>query len=195
MWRWMTIFGVALALLAVDGRLFAAGHGAATDAGGHGEAAQQDAGDGHGGGHGGEAAEEAPPPYALGPALDGYFDVNVLRSTHRVHNLRHETGDVTITIWERDRHSRSGRRLEPRKHLLLMAATVEFGRESGMAEAHVHAKDIQQTIREVGERFEWEELLSVPGKLRLKRTLVRALNRRLQTAQVRQVYLTDFQMK
>lgn len=130
----------------------------------------------------GEGAAPAAPAFKLGPPLGGYFDRTALRSLARVQQYRYLLKDVTQMF---NTEKAWGIRF---------SCAIEFGSESGVAELENEQNAALNDLRSVVSSFKFEELLSVAGKIRLKEEIAKALNRRLATARVRQVYLTDFLM-
>jgi hypothetical protein len=120
------------------------------------------------------------PQYKLGQPLDGHFDRYTLRSTRNVASFRYPLKDIVKSL-----------NLD-RPWQIRMGCAVEFGSESGMAEIAANHAACQVEILNAIERFTPQQLLTPGGKLRLKEAIIAGLNRRLATARVRQVYLTDF---
>lgn len=131
-----------------------------------------------------DAAAPAAPRYTLGESLRGYYDRTLLRYTTRLTGLRYRTGKIDLSLGERSWRS----------HVRIELA-VEFGRESGMAELQSNWTAMSGEIQDTIGRFDPRELILPTGKWRLKEALVAQLNRRLQTARVRNVYITDFIMQ
>jgi flagellar basal body-associated protein FliL len=130
----------------------------------------------------GEEAAPPPPVYALDPPLKGRFDTKTLLYRHRVTAYRYELKDVEQAIGER------------RNRKVVLSLAVEFGGESGMAEIQANQARTIDDLGKVLSRFTPKELLTPEGKRRMKEAMVAVLNRRLGTARVRQIYLTDFRL-
>lgn len=125
----------------------------------------------------------APPAYKPGPDLNGYFDRTVLRSLNRVSEYRYPLEDLRQVV-------NAGT-----PTLIRINCVLEFGSEAGMAEVDAHKKAIVANIIEVMGLFRPQDLITVPGKIRLKEAIAAAINHKLTTARVRQVYLTDILMQ
>ena len=130
----------------------------------------------------GEGAKPAGAQFKLDPPLNGFYDIKVLRSGARVKPFRVEVKNVTEFLgadsdWQ-----------------ALVNLTLEFGGGSGVAEVNANAEQVQADAQRVIQSFEGPELMTPEGKYRLKEMLIDTLNRRLRTAQVRQVYFTDFKL-
>jgi flagellar basal body-associated protein FliL len=125
-------------------------------------------------------AEE--PCYRLDHPLNGYFDMSTLRTGSRVAAYRYALPDIQTTL-----------PLGPNRSVhVRLSLALEFGDETGIAEVQRGKVAISNEFQSVLERFDPRLLLQTAGKLELKDALVRALNRRLRTAQLREVYLTNF---
>lgn len=121
------------------------------------------------------------PQYQLGPSLDGHFDRSTLRSTRRIVQNRFPFICVEQALEEGDD-----------TWVVRMDCVVEFGTSSALAEMPQYEKMVETDIRETIQGFRIRGLNTVAGKLRLKQAVIQAINRRLKTARVRQVYLTNF---
>lgn len=128
----------------------------------------------------GAAAAQVHTPQIGGP-IEG-FDLAVLRSAERVNRLRHPI--------EKMRASVPG--AEPMT--VNFSVALEFGRDSGVAEVAAKEELYRAMLQDIVGHMRAEELMTVGGKIRLKEWMARDLNRRLQTARVRQVYLTEFRI-
>lgn len=123
--------------------------------------------------------------YQLGRPLDGRFDLTTLRSTHRLENLRYQLPAQTYQI-----DTPSGRTVVIRLQFVL-----EFGAETGLAEIQANENAVLEEIEQIVHQANLRMLVGLNGKLQLKEQVARALNMRLRTAQVRQVYMTEFFMQ
>jgi hypothetical protein len=152
----------------------AEGHGAKPDGekkegGGEGEAKGE-----------GEGKGEAAVHYALDPPLNGRFDIKVFRREDKVREFRVEVPGIEEYIGTRNDWK------------VKLALVVEFGGGSGVTELQGCLAQAKIDIQKALQAFEGRELLRPEGKDRLKQDLIDTLNRRLRTAQVRQVYLTEY---
>jgi flagellar basal body-associated protein FliL len=133
-------------------------------------------------GEGGGNAEAATPQYTPGPPLNGRFDMSILRSGVRVTSYRYSLPKINITLACGAHHA-----AQVRLNLVL-----EFGSEAGMAETKNHESGLQSELTDLLGHFDTQQLLKTSGKMQLKDAVVRLFNTRLRTAQVRQVYITEF---
>jgi flagellar basal body-associated protein FliL len=134
-------------------------------------------------GHGAAApAAAAAPPFRLGRPLNGFFDMTTLRAGARVSPFR-----VTLPQVQTSLASRGGADVRVR-----MTVVVEFGNASGAAELQLAGNEFISECQSVAHEFDPRRLLAVDGKLTLKLALAEAIDRRLRTAQVRQIYFTEF---
>jgi len=132
---------------------------------------------------GGEAEEGKPTPAptpALGPELDGYFDLSVFRATSKVTNFRKALDPLILGLSDRWKAK--------------IQATVEFGNASGVEELTRLQPDLIHDLQSAGAEFGAAELRTSGGKQHLKDALIVVLNRRLKTAQVRRIFFTDFRI-
>lgn len=128
---------------------------------------------------GGSEVPLAPPKPVMGEPLKG-FDLSLLRSGARLAEYRRELGTIKATT-----HG----------HIPLEASittVLEFGRDSGVAEAEKLHSILRTLVSDALGEFTSKELLSVEGKIRLKERIIAAVNLRMTTAKVRQVYFTEF---
>lgn len=125
---------------------------------------------------------EAAPKWKPGPPLDGHFDRTVLRYTQWVQAYRYPVTALRKSL------------NQGTPAVVQLSCSLEFGSEAGMAEVTANETAVVSDIRGALDGFSAAELLTAGGKLRLKEAIVTALNRRLLTARVRQVYLTDFRI-
>jgi hypothetical protein len=164
-------------------RIAAGSAGAATAAesaagraeGAAGETRGQPAGD-EGDTGSGEAAAEI----QAGPPLAGYFDLSVLRASFRVNPMRQALDPMQVQLdgaWRAE-----------------IRCTVEFGSPSGLAELGRIRTAVMEDLIGAAAQFKAAQLLTPAGKLSLKDEMVRAMDRRLKTARVRQIYYTDFRI-
>jgi flagellar basal body-associated protein FliL len=128
------------------------------------------------------ATEAAKPAYRLGPPLDGRLDLGVLRNARRVAAYRVALPPLVTDVPYRRNRAASIR----------VVVVLEFGSESGVAEAQDAMKEIASEQVAILGSFNTPRLATVDGKLELKETLIRSLNRQLRTAQARQIYFTEF---
>jgi hypothetical protein len=131
----------------------------------------------------GEASKPSPTPApVLDKPLDGYYDIKVLRASSRTSHYHYELKDVLQTIdkgcaWK-----------------IMISCSIEFGSPSGPAELAGEELAIREQIQQILDGCQPSELMLGAGKRRLKEDLIAALNRRLKTAAVRQLYWTDFRI-
>lgn len=174
-----------LATLATPALAAGGGTPPETSAGAHGAADAQDKTSSGESAHGDAKNEEsAEPAYQLGDPLEGHFDLNTLRSLDRVAPYRYSLQAITTTL----RYTASTSR-----HVRI-SLSVEFGSESGMAELYQNEAVFTDLVLSILLRFRVQELLRLEGKLKLKELIVEAFNQRLETVQIRQVYLTEFKV-
>jgi hypothetical protein len=131
-------------------------------------------------GHGEAPAATPVPTPRVGPPLNGYFDLSVLRSGSRVAQFRLKLEPLIVQL-------NGPQRAE-------IHATVEFGIESGVAELGQDLAPVMEELRGVTTRYTMAEMLTTAGKLRLKDEMAEVINRHLKTAQVRQIYFTNFRV-
>lgn len=130
----------------------------------------------------GDKSAEPVKKFKSGPQLNGYFDRSVLRYARWVieyryaFNLLHKTLNLGTPA------------------MVQFSCVLEFGSEAGMAEVAANETAVSNDICGAMDGFEAAELISAAGKLRLKEAIATALNKRLLTARVRQVYLTEFRL-
>lgn len=135
----------------------------------------------------GPAKETQKPPLVdygsrpLGPPLIG-FDLTVLRSGKRVENYRFEFENL------------GGATMSDKQRFVRLSIALEFGAETGLAETARKKEFLSTLFSEAIGEFTTSELLTVAGKLRLKHSLIALANSQLTTAQVRQIYFTDFRI-
>lgn len=129
----------------------------------------------------------APKGFQLGPDLDGYFDIAVLNPPENYREYRY----AFPSIMQELRHEQEGFRSRPG---LIVNLTIEFGRESGMAEIDNKQAEVQERIQLTIGRFTASQLATTAGKRMLKEDIMLAINSVLKTAQVRQVYYTMFNL-
>jgi flagellar basal body-associated protein FliL len=131
-----------------------------------------------------EEAAEAPaePVYRMGRALNGRFDVSTLRTGTRIDEFRYRLPELRANLPITQR----------RIAFVRISLVLEFGQETGMAEIQRSEKEILDEIQNRLANCRPRRLLLVEGKLQLKKELITTLNRRLRTAQIRQIYVTDF---
>lgn len=125
------------------------------------------------------SAESEPQGPQLGPDLEG-FDLTVLRSKRRGKIWRYEIGKIEQTT------------MAPEQRRIRFSCSLEFGSESGDAEARKLEDDLRESIREVLSEITSDRLLSFAGKMRLKERIARLANEMFSTARVREVYITEF---
>jgi len=131
----------------------------------------------------GDASKPSPTPTpVLDKPLNGYYDLKVLRASARTGRYQYALKDIQQTthqgpVWE-----------------IMMSCSIEFGSPSGPAEMAEDELGIREEMQQILGGCVPSELLLAAGKLRLKEDLIAALNRRLKTAAVRQLYWTDFRM-
>jgi hypothetical protein len=128
------------------------------------------------------AEAKAAEPVRLDPPLNGHFDINVLRKGEKVQQFRTPIKPIIEFIgihnnWQAE-----------------VGVTIEFGSASGAAELIQLGSRAEDDVRRALQGFEPQGLLAPEGKYRFKRTLTNLLNVRLRTAQVRQVYVTEFKL-
>lgn len=119
--------------------------------------------------------------YALGAPIEG-FDINVLRSGRRLGELRYTMDGVMGTA------------IAEEPWIVHLSLSVEFGRESGMAEAEKKDAILRTNLGELLGQHKTQELMTIPGKMKLREEIIALLNKQLETARVRQVYFTDFRL-
>ncbi len=131
-----------------------------------------------------EAADGAPAAdtrgYVMGPPLNGRFDLTVFYGLHHVQDFRFALGPLRAGI---------GRE---RGWVVELALSLEFGNSSGVAECIELESQLREDVENVLSLQQGRALLTTAGKVRLKQDLLAMFNRRLTTARVRQLYLTDF---
>jgi hypothetical protein len=132
-----------------------------------------------------QAAEAAKPAYRMGPPLDGRLDLGTLRNLRRVAAYRLALPPLVTDVLYRRNKTASIR----------VTIVLEFGSESGMAEAQNAMKEIAGEQMAILGGFDLLRLTKIDGKLELKEALIRALNRQLRTAQARQIYFTEFSIQ
>lgn len=137
------------------------------------EAASSSKSEGHG-----SAESEAEGPQ-LGPDLKG-FDLTVLRSKRRGKIWRYEIGNIRQTT------------MPPKQRRVRFGCSLEFGSESGDAEARKLEDDLRESIREILSEFTSDHLLSFAGKMQIKERIAQLANDMFSTARVRVVYITEF---
>lgn len=118
--------------------------------------------------------------YQLGEPLNGHYDWNVLRAAYRVTHYRYPIAEIKHAA------SRAG------LWQVRLGLAIEFGLESGMAETADNEASITEDIHRCLDGFEPGQLLLNSGKRQLKEALIATINRRLTTAQIRQLYFTSF---
>ena len=137
------------------------------------EAASSSQPEGHG-----SAESEAEGP-RLGPDLKG-FDLTVLRSKRRGKIWRYEIGNIRQTT------------MPPKQRRVRFGCALEFGSESGDAEARKLEDDLRESIREILSEITSDHLLSFAGKMQIKERIAQLANDMFSTARVRVVYITEF---
>lgn len=162
---------------------------AAPAAGGHGEAPKADA-------HGGagapqetvlpEGATPTPvptpkPDWQVEEPLHGRFDIKALRALDRVAVYRLELPKVEERIGPPERSSS-----------VMFTCTVEFGGPSGCAELESKQALVMEDMERVASKYTPQELRPPAGRERLREDLIFAINRRLETARVRQLYFMEY---
>ena len=118
----------------------------------------------------------------LGAELRG-FDLSVLRSARRVEKWRHELTRLQGSTTGKNQRSPN------------LSCSLEFGRESGKIEARMKDRNLHTVVEDLIGEFTSAALLSTGGKILLRERILTAVNRRLTTARVRQVYLTEFRLE
>lgn len=186
------ILSGVIALWNIPQPLWASSHGdppateAEPAAGGHGAAPAADAAPAAGG-HGAAPAADAeatPAPYQLAEPLKGHYDINVLRSARRVEKLRYPLENLVMSV----RGGKGG------GWVVQMGCYVEFGSESGMAEIAMKDEEVRKEILDLIRGGQAKALLMTSGKIKLKKDMATTINRLLETARVRRIYLTDFRI-
>lgn len=129
-------------------------------------------------------AEPAAPVYKLSPPLDGKFDLSVLRSATRISEYRFPVDQIKADL----PYSRA------RNAVVMVDIVLEFGAESGLAEVQSNKSQIVETLQTVMQNADPRRLSTLRGKMDIKESMTQALNRVLRTAQVRQVYITNFKI-
>ncbi|MCL5270761.1 MAG: flagellar basal body-associated FliL family protein [bacterium] len=131
---------------------------------------------------GDKTAAAAATRYELGRPLDGYYDLSVLRSGRRLARCRYALPEIQVALGNRQNWQ------------LRLDCAVEFGAETGMAELAQCELAVNDDLTQFLRTIQPEALLTLGGRQELKDRFTQLINRRLRTARVRQIYITDIQV-
>ena len=98
-----------------------------------------------------------------------------MRCRERIKDYQYDTGLIITNIKSQ---TLTSYRIETK-------IVLEFGSETGVAEAQVRKEEILDIGRKLASQFTRLELYTVEGKMRFKEQLAMSLNRRFKSAQVR----------
>ena len=128
------------------------------------------------------ASEREIDDFKLGKQLESRFDITVLKNRARICKYRMELVDISHPI-----------RSTP-KFYLQFSCVVEFGNQSGVVELRENLFPVEEDIRKLVHVMTFKALSHHEGKQELKLAVAEVINRRMLTARVRAVYLTDFKL-